>query len=180
MCIPQCEHIEITQDLIDQAEIDAKNIKQQKGANNKSTINMVNNHDIIGSIAQNVVFRYFEQNGILIEETPYFDKSIHKDKCDFEHRGLNDVKGSPAKRGWKEIRPYTSFLLSDHQRAKKVDWYTFVRLDMDDRIAHIAGVISYQDFLDKSVEATFANLKSPCHYIEAKHLEPMRRYAFGI
>lgn len=180
MCFNQCVHVDITDDMIEQAQLDNRSLKNQKGKDNKSTILMTVNNDIIGSIAQNSVFKFFDESSIYIEKTKYFDKSIHKDKCDFEHRGLNDVKGSPTKGKWNEVYPNTSFLLSDHQLEKEVDWYTFVRVDFDNRIAHIAGVISYSDFMDKAQKMESPNLKSPCHFIMAKHLQSFRNYAFGV
>lgn len=179
-CFDQCVHIDITDDIIERAVLDEKNIKKQKGLHNASTINMSDNHDYIGSIAQNSVFRFFDREGLHIEKTPYFDKDIHKDLCDFEHRGMNDVKGSPTKGVWNEVKPYTSFLLSDHQREKVVDWYTFVKVDLDHNIAHIAGVINYYDFLNKGEEVISDKLKSPCHSIKAKDLVPFYKYAYGI
>lgn len=172
--------MEISDFTIEQAREDSANLKKQKGHNNPSTIEMSHDRDIIGSIAQNIVFEYFDQEGLYIAKTSFFDKAIHRDACDFEHRGLNDVKGSPTRNGYNKIYPSTSFLLSDHQRDKKVDWYTFVRLDMENREAHIAGVIAYYDFLEYSKPMESPNLKSPCHYIETKYLKPFRDYVFGV
>ena len=180
MCFSQCLHVDISDEVLHQATIDEKNVRSQKGANNPSTIRMTTANDYIGSIAQNIVFEYFDEIGIAIEKTAYFDKQIHKDLCDFEHRGRNDIKGSPTHGKWNEVYSSTSFLLSDHQRNKEVDWYTFVRIDLDHNIAHIAGVISYSDFLEKSEEMKSENLKSPCHSITAKHLKPFREYVFAV
>lgn len=180
MCFDQCVHIDIDSDIIDQAIKDERSLKAQKGSNNKSTIKMTKLNDYIGSIAQNSVFKYFEQNNLPIEKTPYFDKRINRDSCDLEHRGLNDVKGSPTHFKWNEIFPRTSFLLSDHQRGKVVDWFTFVKIDLDHNIAHIAGVISYEDFLAKSEPVKSDKLKSPCHSIRARDLKPFREYVYGV
>ena len=180
MCFSQCLHLDISEDILHQATIDEKNVKSQKGNNNYSTIRMTTNNDYVGSIAQNIVFKYFDDIGIAIEKTAYFDKLIHKDLCDFEYRGRNDIKGSPTNGKWNEVYSNTSFLLSDHQMGKKVDWYTFVRVDLDHNIAHIAGVISYKDFFEKSEEMKSDRIKSPCHFITAKHLKPFRDYVYAV
>lgn len=179
MCFNQCVHIDITDDLLEQAKIDEQNMKRQKGENNPTEILMTKDDHYIGSVAQNIVFRWFDESGIYVEKTKYFDETIHQDRCDFEHRGLNDVKGSPTKGKWNEVYPNTSFLLSNHQLEKVVDWYTFVRVDFEKEVAHIAGVISYQDFMDKSKPLDHENLKHPCRQILAKQLKPFRNYAFG-
>lgn len=178
-CFNQCVHIDINEDIIKQAVSDEQNIQRQKGFQNKTTKLMSMDRDYVGSIAQNSVFEYFRQIEIDIDTTPYFDKSINQDTCDFIHRGRNDIKGSPTKGKWNEVRPYTSFLLSDHQREKEVDWYTFVKVDLDHNVAHIAGVISYKDFLELSQPVNHTNLKHPCHNILAKDLLPFRKYAYG-
>lgn len=180
MCFKQCLHIQIPEELKIKAIEDDKRLKQQKGQNNKSQILMTSRNDIIGSIAQNIVLSYFEQEEIDVESTLYFDETIHQDTCDFIYRGKNDVKGSPANARFNEVWPSTTFLLSDKQRDKRVDWYTFVRVDLDNNVAHIAGVISYDDFIKHSVRFDNPNLKSPCHTIEAKRLLSFKSYVFGI
>lgn len=180
MCLNQCIHVEITEELIQQAELDNESIKRQKGDDNKSTILMTESNDFIGSLAQNSVFQYFDDVGIYIQKTSFFDKSIHQDECDFEHRGLNDIKGSPTTKQWNQVYPRSRFLLSDHQLKKEVDWYTFVKIDLEENIAHIAGVINYGDFMDKSEPFQSQNTKSPCHFILAKDLKPFRDYVFGV
>lgn len=180
MCFRQCVHLIIPEYLKQKAIDDDKKIKSQKGQNNQSQILMTRNNDIIGSIAQNIVLLYFEENGIAVDSTKYYDESIHQDTCDFIHRGKNDVKGSPTRGRYNQVFGSTTFLLSDKQREKEVDWYTFVRLDMEKNLAHIAGVIRYEDFLRHSKPLESAKIKSPCHMIEAKSLLPFKNYAFGI
>lgn len=179
MCIPQCIHLEISRELIEQAKIDDHNLKRQKGQDNNSQIMMTQNNDIIGSIAQNIVFQYIEDSGVYVEKTDYYDRSINQDLCDFKHRGLNDIKGSRVRnKEWADIYPNTDFLRSDAQAEKVVDWYTFVRLDPHELIAHIAGVISYQDFNDLS--EPIENLPFPGRGIKAKYLKSFYKYLFAV
>lgn len=177
MCLKSCIHIDITPDMLVQAHKDEANIKNQKGLANPSTKFLSNDRDFIGSLGQNAVFGWFEEAGIYIEKTPYFNQNINNDKFDFFHRGANDVKSSPMQNGWSDIYPMSAFLISEHQKQKVLDWYTFVKVDLENMVVHIAGVISYEDFWKNSTEEKY---KVNCNKILAKQLQPFRDYALGV
>lgn len=176
MCFDQCVHVDITEELIQQALQDERNLARQKGENNPTTNVLSKRRDFVGSLGQNAVFLWFENAGIEIDKTPYFNPNIHDDKFDFVHRGTNDVKSKQLGKGWGTIYPRSSFIVSYHQKPKPMDWYTFVGIDLENNIAHIAGVISASEFWDKCEDI---QLKIKSGKILAKDLMPFRNYVFA-
>jgi hypothetical protein len=172
-CISSCLHLDISEDLKDQAMIDTKKIKDQKGFNNPTTIELNKDNDYIGSLAQNGFFQYINAIGYKLDETtPFFDNKLHKDDYDFKHRGATyDIKGSPMQSGWQEVKPSSQFLIKNDSEGKKVWYYYFVKVDLENDILHFAGIIPYEQVWrdDNQFES-----KYPCRYIKGKELKPFR------
>lgn len=185
-CIDSCCHYQITDDLIELAEKDEYHLALQKGVRNPTTLNLNKRHDFIGSLAQNGVFRYVRALGFALEdETPYFDATINQDRYDYMNRGaIYDVQGAPMGefedgRKIEVVYPNTRFLIKNEKEEKEMDYYTFCKVDVENGIVHIAGVISYNKFWDELDQEGEETYKHPCHYCRAKDLTSFRDSILG-
>lgn len=175
VCVRHCEHVEISDALMEIAQEQEIEMQRQKGAGNPSTLPLNRRRDLIGSIAQNGVMDVFHHYGMEggVAFTPYFDPLQHFDEYDFAYRGSTyDVKSSPMRK-FKAVTSRSTFLVSDRQRHKKVDCYCFAQVDLDNAIIHYPGVISYEKFWELSTQAEGEWVKSPAHIIQATHLSPL-------
>lgn len=181
MCIDNCLEYPISRSLKDQAEEDSKNITQQKGFVNASTVNLSERRDYVGSIAQNGLIEKIYSMGIKVEEvTPYFNSSIHQDEYDFKQRGARvDVKGSEMTSDFPQVYPNTRFLIKDKSKDKRVDYYAFVKVNLEDDLIHIAGIISYEDFWTLG-QPFIGKFKNPSHFVLAKDLKPLMPFILGV
>ena len=173
-CIRQCVHIDIDESLKKQALEDEKNILNQKGKNNPTTLSLNKRMDYIGSITHNGVFRLIAQWGIEYIPTPYFDATIHKDKCDFLYEGdKNDIQGSPLGSfpdgsPVLNVFPRSRFLVKNEKQEKPMDNYVFCKVDLVSDVLHIVGFVGYDNFWGELGKPFSA--KHPCHYILASQL----------
>ena len=171
-CFDQCRHVELSSALKEIAVEQEQALARQKGMGNPSTKPLNARRDYLGSLAQNCILDYFQSRGMDggLEMTPYFDPMRSKDEFDFRYRGSTyDVKSKPVGK-FKSVNGRTTYLVSNHQKNKRVDNYCFISIDTEEDLAHIAGVISFDEFWDKSTEPHGDWVKSPCHMIEAKYL----------
>lgn len=178
-CTRQCTHQYITDELFELAEYEMAKLKAQKGENNPTTVNITNNHDLIGSLAQNAVFTYIENMGIYVETTPYYDPRRNADKCDLYHRGqFVDIKGSSIYK-YPHVTRYTKHLVYDHQKDKPMDEYLFCKVDIDNRLVHIAGLVSYEEAWQDKYRYMVKG-KHPAHQIPQPVLKPFREWLLGV
>lgn len=162
--------IPITEKMIEQAREDSRLIKEQKGKGNKTSIILTEDNDFLGSLAQNGVFKYLDSKGVKYTPSKFFDSSIHKDNCDFLMKGKKwDVKGSPT--GGYTIGPMSRYLVMLDDKEKIVDYYLFVKIDMDKKMLYIPGYIRYKEFWEeKGVVSTHPNIKYPCWHVLGKDI----------
>jgi hypothetical protein len=116
-----------------------------------------------------------------------FDATITSDDFDFMWRyELCDVKGSPFGKKWHDVVPNSHFFIESSKelfhRRKGLKRYIFVKIDLEDDMAVIAGVISVEDFWKKGGDARVAGMKvlTPTTFVDAPQLESFRKFAFGI
>jgi hypothetical protein len=182
-CLSSCTHWSVSDELLELAHQEAESLKKQKGVNNPTTFNMNADRDIIGSLGQNGVVEYMKSiKKDPTEITPYFSPFIHKDQYDFVYNGLsNDVKTTPMRlfrdgTPYRILYPNTSYLVHDNDQEKKIDIYTFVSVNLEERLLHIAGVISYKKFWRIARQCPYPNIKAPCHMIGIGELLPFPQY----
>lgn len=178
-CTEQCTHQDISDALYQQAQQDEINIHRQKGAGNPSTLFLAQRRDLIGSLAHNAVIEKIQDWNIEIQWTPYYDASIHADQYDLLYDGLRiDVQGTPIRISQEKriIRPYTSFLIKNEKEQKPMDYYCLTAVDLEERIVHIAGVISYHTLWKPENEAR--GVPHPAHQVYAKDLTSLRKFIF--
>lgn len=186
-CIPQCVHVEITDEMMEQAEKEAKLIAEQKGANNPTTLVLNSKMDLIGALAQNGVKRQCDLWGIALEDfTSFFDVRIHADNYDFKHRGLLiDIQGTPMGKfpdGTPVVKVYPNsrFLTKNDKQKKKVDKYLFCSVDIEKRLVHIVGLIGYDELWNSGQEfEAVGNFKVACHYCLAHQTHDFKKFIFG-
>lgn len=163
--------VSITEEMFIQAKEDSKNIKEQKGVGNKTSIVLTEDNDFIGSLAQNGVFRYLDLQGIQYTRSRFFDSSIHKDSYDFLVKDKKwDVKGSPKDPKY-EIGENSRYLVMLDDKEKIVDYYLFVKVDVGNKIIYIPGYIGYKEFWEgKGALFISPKVKYPCWYILGKDI----------
>lgn len=171
-CIRGCAHVELSDYAIESAEEDERKLIEQKGFNNHTTLALNSRRDLIGSLGQNSILDLFQSYGMAggLEMSPYFNPLSNQDEFDFKYRGSTfDVKSSPMRK-FKYVTTRSTFLISDHQEKKHVDFYCFAQVDLDNMIIHYPGVIRYEDFWTLSEPAVGEWVKSPAHIISAQKL----------
>lgn len=174
-CIKGCRHLPITKELVEQAKKDNADMLKQKGINNPTAIILTQSNHIIGSIAQNGVFKYMDKLHIPYKPSKFFDENIHSDKNDFECKGYSfDVKGS-SMTGFDFVPEDSRLLIMEDDKKKIVDFYVFVKLQKKPiPTIHIVGFIGYEDFWEKIGQPFHSsNIKRPCHFVFAKDLIPL-------
>jgi hypothetical protein len=180
-------YVAITEDMVRQARMDESKIIAQKGgiwdADGEWT-EQSDDCDFIGSLAQQAVSIQFRIWGFHPPETPFFNPDITHDPFDFFWREERlDVKGSPTSKDWPDVYPKSRFLRIDHKGEKdlgKTDRYIFVKIDLQDRLAIIAGVIGVKKFWNIAQDCSGMGIKTPSHYVLAKDLDSFRDFVFGV
>jgi len=186
-CIRQCVHLKIDDDLIAQAFEDEKKMLDQKGKNNPTTLVLNKRMVFWGSIAHNGVFRKMSEWGIEPEvKTPFFDASIHQDEYDFMLRGLKyDIKGSPIGKfpdgtPITVVYPKSRVLIKDEEKNKPMDIYVFCKVDLPEKMLHIAGVCRYHDFWENFNLPFEGKVKHPCHFVLISQTEDFKDQVMGF
>jgi len=183
-CSSDCVHVDIEDWLYKMALDDDSGLKNQKGANNPTTVRISENRDIIGSLGQNGVFCYVEDYlGMGFDaKTPYFSPSLHNDVYDFKFRGATyDIKSSdigkfPDGTPCTIIYPNTHHGMKSASEDKPMDYYVFVKVDLKNMRVHIAGVIGYDLFWSFRQKKLVRGI--PYQYVTTKQLEPFRKHYF--
>lgn len=180
-CLEQCVHLEISDELLAQAEKEEKLMWEQKGQNNPTTLLLNKRMHLYGSLAQNGVFEKLAEWNMEVETSPYFSPTMHHDDYDFLY-GTDrcDIQGQPLGtfkdgRAITNVFPGSRFLVKNQKEQKPMDYYVFCAIDLPGRLLHIAGVISYAKLWSLDQELT---LKNPCHYVTAGQLTGFRRFIF--
>jgi len=176
MCIQQCCHYSISEDLIAQAEEEEALLAEQKGeVTIPTTIGLSDRFHFWGSLAQNGTFEYIRSLGITVDhESPYFSPDISHDEYDFMHRGKKvDVKGSPSKSD--QVYPGSRFFVR-YDSPPQMHYYLFVKIDLENRIFHFPGIITRADMFGQLGKFETEGVKYPCRITEARNLSPLRNF----
>lgn len=184
-CSGECHHVAITDDLIFKAQEDARKMtKKMKGYATHENRIWNEREDEIGSLAQTGTIEYIRSLVGLedaITDDGYYNEDSWGDQCDFIHRGQRvDVKGSPLFGDTGVVYPGSRFLISHHQQPKEVDHYLFVKVDQASQVLHLSGMMSYHKFWDLNQIFQSPRMKSPCNFVYARQLEPIRKWLYGV
>lgn len=159
--------IPITEEMIKQAEVDAESLKSSIG---QKTRNATEKRDITGSLAHQAVEIKFKELGYPFESYR-LERRTFGDRGDIKYENdLIDVKGTN--------NVYCNqFLVFDKElesiESKGITHFCFVHIDYENKVANIHGVISFDDFMEKSypVKLTWEN-----HAIKSNQLKPFISY----
>lgn len=182
MCLPQCIDITISEEVLQQSLEDEKKLLAQKGDNNPTTLKLHSRMNLVGALAQNVVFESLDDWGVPYEGSPVFNPNRHNDDFDFRtDRGNIDIQGKPMtlRDGTivQDVYPNTKYYVKNEKRDRNMQYFCFVSLSAKRRIAHIAGIISCVTLWGLHQEA---NLTHPCHFVYARQLTSLRDFMFHI
>lgn len=177
------QYIPLTKEMVALAEKHEKQFRENKGIQNMLTEDC----DLIGSLAQQAVVKQFELWHFKADNSKIFDPNITSDKYDFIWRYEKcDVKGSSLGKDWHDVFKNTRFLIESEKelshRVKGLQRYVFVKIDLQDRMAIIAGTISFEDFWRKSYDAEEYDMrvKKPTRFILASQLTSFDKWSHAI
>lgn len=161
---------------VKEAREDAENLKVKYGRN---TIDVIEDRDIIGSLAHMAVEKAFEAFQIDCFSTrremynggDKFDIAFMDDRL--------DVKGTHGEFNQWFYRKQFLIFTNQLQKAKmsEMTHFCFVEVNPDFSEAYIYGVISKEDFLEKSEPV---KLRYDNQGIRAYDLTPLRKYIFHV
>jgi len=159
--------IPITDEMLKLAEVDAECLKSSIG---QKTRNATENRDITGSLAHQAVEIKFKELGYPFESYR-LERRTFGDRGDIKYENdLIDVKGTSNVFN-------SQFLVFDSElesiREKGITHFCFVKVDYDYKAISIYGVISFDDFMEKSYHV---KLKWDNHAIKAYQLKPFISY----
>lgn len=176
------DYIPITSEMAERARKDANSLDTQHGRDTRLT----RDSGFIGSLAQQAVAKQFSLWGLKPENSRIFDPSITSDECDFVWRYERcDVKGSPCGKNWHDVFPNTHFFIETEKKKvheeKGLQRYVFVKIDLEENMAIISGVMSFEDFWKKGVDARVAGMrvKIPTTFVDARQLDSFRKFVYS-
>jgi len=170
-CIAGCYHYDYSYDNLPEEAHRLATLLHKQHEYDPSSLDMNDPlvADYNGVLAQLAVFKAIESIGVQPEAiSPPFDPNISKDRFDYMHRGMkHDVKGTLIGewQGKRRMWPKSRLLVNPEKKERDMDYYTFAKLDIENCILHIPGIITCQEFWDVSVPDTGENRISECNYV---------------
>jgi len=174
-CIYGCVHFALTDELKAKARQEAEFVYPEEHDTPLSI-----DRKYLGALGQNGVFVAVAKLHTTLQwQAPTYIPEV-RNAIDFKHNNQwNDVKTSPMGDGWHYVIPNNYLLVSDKQKVKVLDNYVFVKIDEVNGWGHIAGVVPYTTMWQSSNTMISPELKSPCHYVRARHTIPFADYIVG-
>lgn len=189
-CIDGCIHYEYDQSLVEQAKEKERILITTLGQNNRKNRQIRDASNVLGYIGQYASISQVQDVwGIDVVSPDYINPDFKGDEYDWMYDNQRiDTKASPLGKFpdgqvIKNVFPKSRFLIAIEHREKPMDYYCFVKVDLEDKLVHIAGVIRFDDFWrdDRIWEKTGRDgNKYTCGYCFAYDLTDLRKFIFRV